>query len=146
MPLNNFIGPHITKVSQKGPSCLVGGSAKHNQGFLDTLPAIGNHHWPKNWVRPISYIVFMTRQPSYLWFCSRIVLAFDWFSSGWDDVIAVDFTRPAHSVQRTGADLQKWAKQQETKVDLSVLFKPRQLPMSPENAAELQEVKRDFYF
>ena len=64
----------------------------------------------------------------------------DWLS-GWDDVIAVDFTRPAHSVQRTGADLQKWAKQQETKVDLSVLFKPRQLPMSPENAAELQEVK-----
>ena len=35
---------------------------------------------------------------------------------GWDDVIGVDFTRTAQSVQRTGADLQKWAKQQETKV------------------------------
>lgn len=36
--------------------------------------------------------------------------------SDWDDVIAVDFTRTAESVQRTGADLTKWAKQQETKV------------------------------
>lgn len=34
----------------------------------------------------------------------------------WDEVIAVDFTRTAESVQRTGADLAKWAKQQETKV------------------------------
>ena len=32
---------------------------------------------------------------------------------GWDDVIGVDFTRTAQSVQRTGADLNKWAKQQE---------------------------------
>lgn len=36
--------------------------------------------------------------------------------SDWDEVIAVDFTRTAESVQRTGADLVKWAKQQETKV------------------------------
>jgi len=57
----------------------------------------------------------------------------------WDDVIAVDFTRTAHSVQRTGADLQKWAKQQETKVDLSVLFKPRQPSMSADEAAHLSE-------
>lgn len=34
----------------------------------------------------------------------------------WDEVIAVDFTRTAESVQRTGADLTNWAKQQETKV------------------------------
>ena len=54
-------------------------------------------------------------------------------------MIAVDFTRTAHSVQRTGADLQKWAKQQETKVDLSVLFKPRQPSMSAEEAAHLSE-------
>lgn len=36
--------------------------------------------------------------------------------SDWDDVIAVDFTRTAESVQKTGADLVKWAQQQETKV------------------------------
>lgn len=36
--------------------------------------------------------------------------------SGWDEVIAVDFTRTAESVAKTGADLTKWAKQQETKV------------------------------
>lgn len=36
--------------------------------------------------------------------------------AGWDEVIAVDFTRTAESVQKTGADLTKWAKQQETKV------------------------------
>ena len=40
---------------------------------------------------------------------------------GWDDVIGVDFTRTAQSVQRTGADLQKWAKQQETKVKIELL-------------------------
>ena len=58
---------------------------------------------------------------------------------GWDDVIAVDFTRTANSVQRTGADLQKWAREQETKVDLSALFTPRQQPMSKEEAAHLSE-------
>lgn len=36
--------------------------------------------------------------------------------SGWDEVIAVDFTRTAQSVARTGADLAGWAKKQETKV------------------------------
>ena len=35
---------------------------------------------------------------------------------GWDDVIGVDFTRTAASVARTGADLNKWARSQETKV------------------------------
>ena len=58
---------------------------------------------------------------------------------GWDDVIGVDFTRTAQSVQRTGADLQKWAKEQETKVDLSALFTPRQPPMSKEEAGHLAE-------
>lgn len=37
--------------------------------------------------------------------------------TGWDEVIAVDFTRTAESVAKTGADLTKWAKQQETKVE-----------------------------
>lgn len=36
--------------------------------------------------------------------------------TGWDEVIAVDFTRTAQSVARTGADLAGWAKKQETKV------------------------------
>lgn len=31
-------------------------------------------------------------------------------------MIAVDFTRTAESVAKTGADLAKWAKRQETKV------------------------------
>jgi len=53
---------------------------------------------------------------------------------GWDDVIGVDFTRTAQSVQRTGADLQKWAKQQETKIDLSALFQSRQPSMKKEEA------------
>ena len=35
---------------------------------------------------------------------------------GWNDVIAVDFTRTADSVRKTGADLGKWAAEQETKV------------------------------
>ena len=54
-------------------------------------------------------------------------------------MIGVDFTRTAQSVQRTGADLQKWAKEQETKVDLSALFTPRQPSMSKEEAAHLSE-------
>ncbi|XP_023344300.1 protein flightless-1 isoform X2 [Eurytemora carolleeae] len=58
---------------------------------------------------------------------------------GWDDVIGVDFTRTAQSVQRTGADLQKWAKQQETKIDLSALFQPRQPSMSKEEAQRFAE-------
>ena len=58
---------------------------------------------------------------------------------GWDDVIAVDFTRTAHSVQRTGADLQKWAREQDTKADLSALFAPRQQPISAEKAADMAE-------
>ncbi|CAN8029961.1 unnamed protein product [Ixodes persulcatus] len=58
---------------------------------------------------------------------------------GWDDVIAVDFTRTAASVARTGADLQKWMSKQKTKVDLSALFMPRQPAMSKEEAKQLME-------
>merc|ERR1719228_1843084 len=58
---------------------------------------------------------------------------------GWDDVIGVDFTRTAASVARTGADLNKWARQQETKVDLSALFTNRQPSMNSEEAARLAE-------
>lgn len=58
---------------------------------------------------------------------------------GWDDVIAVDFTRTAESVARTGADLKVWMKQQDTKTDLSALFMPRQPPMSLDEALQLME-------
>ncbi|KAK2714542.1 protein flightless-1-like isoform X2 [Artemia franciscana] len=56
---------------------------------------------------------------------------------GWDDVIAVDFTRTAASVRKTGADLNTWVKKQETKVDLSALFMPRQPPMLLSEAQQL---------
>ena len=58
---------------------------------------------------------------------------------GWDDVIAVDFTRTAESVQKTGADLLKWMSGQEVKVDLSSLFMPRQPAMTQEEASLLME-------
>lgn len=58
---------------------------------------------------------------------------------GWDEVIAVDFTRPASSVRKTGADLTKWALRQETKADLTALFTPRQPVMAPTEAQQLME-------
>ncbi|XP_055380330.1 protein flightless-1 [Condylostylus longicornis] len=58
---------------------------------------------------------------------------------GWDEVIAVDFTRTANSVAKTGADLTKWAKQQETRADLAALFLPRQQAMNLEEALQLEE-------
>ncbi|CAB3227143.1 unnamed protein product [Arctia plantaginis] len=58
---------------------------------------------------------------------------------GWDEVIAVDFTRTAESVARTGADLASWAKQQETKADLSALFTPRQPAMGCAEAKTLAD-------
>ncbi|XP_011308907.1 protein flightless-1 [Fopius arisanus] len=57
--------------------------------------------------------------------------------TGWDEVIAVDFTRTAESVAKTGADLTKWAKQQDTKADLAALFMPRQPQMSNTEAQQL---------
>ncbi|CAH1638328.1 unnamed protein product [Spodoptera littoralis] len=58
---------------------------------------------------------------------------------GWEEVIAVDFTRTAESVARTGADLASWAKQQETKADLSALFTPRQPAMGAAEAKTLAD-------
>ncbi|XP_043272595.1 protein flightless-1 [Venturia canescens] len=57
--------------------------------------------------------------------------------TGWDEVIAVDFTRTAESVAKTGADLTKWAKQQDTKADLAALFMPRRPQMSISEAQQL---------
>lgn len=56
---------------------------------------------------------------------------------GWEEVIAVDFTRTAESVARTGADLAQWAKHQETKTDLSALFTARQAATGAKEAAAL---------
>lgn len=63
--------------------------------------------------------------------------------TGWDEVIAVDFTRTAQSVARTGADLSRWAKNQETKADLSALFMPRQPAM---NLLESQQLAEDWNY
>uniref|UniRef100_A0A1A9ZB76 Uncharacterized protein n=1 Tax=Glossina pallidipes TaxID=7398 RepID=A0A1A9ZB76_GLOPL len=56
---------------------------------------------------------------------------------GWDEVMAVDFTRT--SVAKTGADLTKWATQQETRADLAALFMPRQQSMPLSEAEQLEE-------
>ncbi|XP_049873153.1 protein flightless-1 [Pectinophora gossypiella] len=64
---------------------------------------------------------------------------FKTYFQGWEEVIAVDFTRTAESVARTGADLASWAKQQETKADLSALFTPRQPPMPASEAKTLAD-------
>ncbi|KAH1003281.1 hypothetical protein HUJ05_011209, partial [Dendroctonus ponderosae] len=59
--------------------------------------------------------------------------------AGWDEVIAVDFTRTAASVQKTGADLTKWAQTQETKADLTALFTPRQPATALGEAQQLMD-------
>lgn len=59
--------------------------------------------------------------------------------TGWNDVIDVDFTRTADSVRKTGANLKDWASKQETKVDLSALFTPRQQAISLEEAVQCME-------
>lgn len=57
--------------------------------------------------------------------------------NAWDDVIAVDFTRTADSVSRTGANLHEWMAKQEVKIDTSALFLPRQKPMELEEEEKL---------
>ncbi|EEC17524.1 flightless-I, putative, partial [Ixodes scapularis] len=81
--------------------------------------------------RPCGLTVALSPRTESMVFKSKFV--------GWDDVIAVDFTRTAASVARTGADLQKWMSKQRTKVDLSALFMPRQPAMSKEEAKQLME-------
>ncbi|XP_064595508.1 protein flightless-1 homolog isoform X2 [Liolophura sinensis] len=58
---------------------------------------------------------------------------------GWDDVIAVDFTRTAESVSRRGADMKVIMERDKMKTDLSALFMPRQPAMSAEEADQLVE-------
>lgn len=57
----------------------------------------------------------------------------------WDDVIAVDYTRTAESVSKTGPDLMKWMSKQIVKTDLSPLFMPRQLPLDEAEAIALMD-------
>ncbi|KAL7745344.1 hypothetical protein ACLKA6_015362 [Drosophila palustris] len=58
---------------------------------------------------------------------------------GWDEVMAVDFTRTAKSVAKTGANLTQWARKQETRTDLAALFMPRQSAMPLAEAEQLEE-------
>jgi len=59
--------------------------------------------------------------------------------AGWEEVIAVDFTRTADSVARTGANLDAWARAQDTKADLTALFIPRQPPVPRQEALDLMK-------
>ncbi|XP_068154697.1 protein flightless-1 [Drosophila tropicalis] len=59
--------------------------------------------------------------------------------AGWDEVMAVDFTRTAKSVAKTGANLTQWARKQETRTDLAALFMPRQSAMPLAEAEQLEE-------
>uniref|UniRef100_A0A5S6QHV9 Gelsolin-like domain-containing protein n=1 Tax=Trichuris muris TaxID=70415 RepID=A0A5S6QHV9_TRIMR len=63
---------------------------------------------------------------------------------GWDDVIAVDFTRTAESVQRRGADLNVIMERDKIKTDLSSLFLERQQVINDEEADQMiQECNED---
>lgn len=57
----------------------------------------------------------------------------------WDDIIAVDYTRTAESVSRTGANLSKWMKEQSIKIDLASLFAPR-ASLTEEDASNLGSI------
>lgn len=61
----------------------------------------------------------------------------------WDDVIAVDFTRTAESVSKTGADLTKWMENQDVKIDLSVLFTPRAVGPTEEETNMMMQCWND---
>lgn len=63
--------------------------------------------------------------------------------SSWDNVIAVDFTRTADSVARTGANLHQWMSKQDVKIDTSALFMLRQPELDKESARQLSEEWND---
>ncbi|GAV08468.1 hypothetical protein RvY_18151 [Ramazzottius varieornatus] len=63
---------------------------------------------------------------------------------GWDDVMAVDFTRTAESVIRRGVDLKQILEKDQIKTDLTALFMPRQSPMPADEAkAVIEEFNED---
>lgn len=59
--------------------------------------------------------------------------------NSWDNVIAVDFTRTADSVAKTGVNLHQWMSKQDVKIDTSALFMLRQPEMSKIEARQLSE-------
>ncbi|KAK4336872.1 hypothetical protein RND71_043907 [Anisodus tanguticus] len=63
--------------------------------------------------------------------------------NSWDNVIAVDFTRTADSVARTGSNLHQWMSKQDVKIDTSALFMLRQPELEKENAKQLAEEWND---
>lgn len=54
-------------------------------------------------------------------------------------MIAVDYTRTAESVSKTGANLAKWMSEQKVKIDLASLFSPRPIALTEEEARILIE-------
>ncbi|UXI14718.1 leucine-rich repeat protein [Sarcoptes scabiei] len=64
--------------------------------------------------------------------------------STWDEVVAVDFTRTAESVQKIGTDLNKWLnKHSDFKYDLNALFMPRPPIVSKNESQQLLEEWND---
>ncbi len=63
---------------------------------------------------------------------------------GWDDSIAVDYTRSAESVSKRGADLRKILSETEFKTDLVALFIDRYTPISDEDALAMMEEMNEF--
>lgn len=61
----------------------------------------------------------------------------------WDDVIAVDYTRTAESVSKTGANLAKWMSEQKVKIDLAPLFAPRPAKLTEEESQILIDCWND---
>ncbi|KAH9501981.1 hypothetical protein DERF_012784 [Dermatophagoides farinae] len=58
----------------------------------------------------------------------------------WDEIVAVDFTRTAESVQKIGADMNKWlSEHSDFKYDLNALFMPRQPIVTKEESIQLAQ-------
>lgn len=58
-------------------------------------------------------------------------------------MIAVDYTRTAESVSKTGANLAKWMSEQKVKIDLASLFAPRLVGLTEEEVQLLMEEWND---
>ncbi len=63
---------------------------------------------------------------------------------GWDDLIAVDYTRSVESVQKRGADLNKILNETEMKSDLVSLFLPRCIPTTDEDNLAMMDEMNEF--
>lgn len=58
-------------------------------------------------------------------------------------MIAVDYTRTAESVMKTGADIKKWMSEQKVKIDLSALFIESRSSISVEDALMIMDEMND---